>query len=86
MTPRLRALSPAVMEKAVSVWKQELTNGLTPEGALVIVLSEVMPLHAHELAEKQRAFDGPSITMAGNRMVPLNLITAVIDPEVSSNG
>lgn len=52
MTPRLRALSPAVMERAVVVWGRELAKGLTPEGALVIVLSEVLPLHAYELVDK----------------------------------
>lgn len=46
MTPRLRALSPAVMERAVVVWGRELAKGLTPGGALVTVLSEVLPLHA----------------------------------------
>jgi len=39
---------------------------------------------AHELAEKQRTYDGPSMTMGGNRMVSLELITDLIDPEVSS--
>lgn len=37
--------------------------------------------YAHELAEKQRAFDGPSITMAGRTMVPLDMLTDLIDPK-----
>jgi hypothetical protein len=48
------------------------------------IVDHLLDAYAHELAEKQRAFDGPSMTMAGNRMVPLDLITALIDPEVSN--
>lgn len=46
-------------------------------------LAEVRADHARELTAKQRAYDGPSVTMAGNCMVPLDMITALIDPEVS---
>lgn len=52
MTPRLRALSAAVIERAVVVWKEEMAVGLTPEGAMITVLSEVLPLHAYELVDK----------------------------------
>jgi hypothetical protein len=40
--------------------------------------------YAHELAEKQRAWDGPSLTMTGWTMVPLHMLADLIDPEVSS--
>jgi hypothetical protein len=47
---------------------------------------EAMDAYAHELAEKQRAWDGPSMTMAGRTMVPLGMLTDLIDPEASDGG
>lgn len=69
---------------------RSVARGWSPSDARWDVLMAVVEYykrqHAHELAEKQRAFSGPSMTMAGNTMVPLDLITNLIDPEVSSDG
>jgi hypothetical protein len=48
-----------------------------------VQVEQALKTYAHELAEKQRAFRGPSMTMAGRTMVPLEMITDLIDPEVS---
>lgn len=52
-------ISPAVMEKAVETWKKELADGLTPEAALTLTLAAVLPVYAHELAEKIRQHHYP---------------------------
>lgn len=44
-------------------------------------MEELVDAFAHELAEEQRAWDGPSMTMAGRTMVPLDMLADLIDPE-----
>lgn len=65
----------------------DVIDELWPDNATTLdeIAGQILARDAHELAEKQRAFSGPSMTLAGNTMVPLDLITNLIDPEVSSD-
>lgn len=71
----------------MSAWAEIFYVDITEEWRAMCAraLAEVQAEQQRKDAAKIRAFDGPSITMAGNRMVPLDMITALIDPEVSDD-
>lgn len=81
-------ISPAVMEAAVETWKKELADGLTPEASLTLTLAAVLPVHAHELAEKIRTeLPERAEKLTGNWAEIRTVQTAqraadLIDPEV----
>lgn len=55
MADHIFARNPRLVAAALEVFQQKTEEGFTPEAAMGAVIDRVLPLHAHELAEKQRS-------------------------------